>query len=269
MSENPPSTNASIGMFDSGLGGLTVMQQLMKVLPHEHIVYFGDTARLPYGEKSRETIIRYSIENSLFLLKKNVKILVVACSTASAQALENLQETFSIPVVGAIEPGAEYAVERSKRGRIGVLGTRGTILSQAYQKAILRLESKAAIFPVACPLFVPLVEEHFAGHHAAKLIVQEYLKPLKGQDIDTIILGCTHYPLLRDLIASEMGEGVEIIDSAAVCARKVAAVLGEHGLKRTHAGKCAHQYYVSDDPKKFQTLGRAFLGMSIDQVELV
>ena len=186
----------SIGLFDSGIGGLTVLQQLVRALPDENYVYFGDTARLPYGEKSRETIIRYSIENSIFLLDKNIKMLVIPCNTATAFALEKLQKIFSVPVVGVIEPGAERAVEVSKNERIGVLGTRGTIYSQSYQKAILKINPSAFVLPIACPLFVPLVEENYVAHPSARLIVQEYLRPLKDQFIDTLLLGCTHYPLL-------------------------------------------------------------------------
>ncbi len=260
---------ASIGMFDSGLGGLTVMDQLLRVLPHEHVVYFGDTARLPYGDKSRETIIRQSLENAIFLLGKNVKILVVACSTASAHALERLQQTVNVPVIGTIEPGAERAVQISRNGRIGVLGTKGTIQSQAYQKAILQRDPHATVVSVACPLLVPLIEEHYVTHPAARLIVQEYLRPLREQQIDTLVLGCTHYPLLKGLISSELGDAVAIVDSATTCAEQAAAILTAGGLNRPHGGAVDHHYFVSDDPQKFQTQGRAFLGMSIKNVELI
>lgn len=260
--------NTSIGMFDSGLGGLTVLQQLICKLPHEHVVYFGDTARLPYGDKSPETIIRYSIENANFLLGKNIKMLIVACSTATAHALERLQQTFSLPIVGAIDPGAQLAIETSKNGRIAVLGTKGTINSQSYQKAILNRNPHAYVLPIACPLFVPLVEENFANHPAARLIVQEYLRPLKTQQIDTLILGCTHYPLLKELISQEVGAHVTIIDSAAACAAQVASMLHATDLKSPFANDKPHHYFVSDDPHKFQILGKSFLGVSIDRVEL-
>lgn len=259
----------SIGLFDSGIGGLTVLQQLVKVLPHENFVYFGDTARLPYGEKSRETIIRYSIENSIFLFDKNIKMLVVPCNTATSYALEKLQQIFSVPVIGVIDPGAERAVEVSKSGRIGVLGTRGTIQSQSYQKAILKQAPDAHVVPIACPLFVPLVEENYIDHPATSLIVKEYLKPLRVQNIDTLLLGCTHYPLLKKLISKEVGEGVTIIDSATSCAEKVAAILDQLALKNDSKAVGKLQYYVSDDPQKFQKLGRAFLNIPIDHVELV
>lgn len=255
-------------MFDSGIGGLTVMQQLIKALPHEDVVYFGDTARLPYGGKSRETVIRYSIENTIFLLEKNVKIVVVACNTATSQALDKLQQIFGLPVIGVIDPGAQQAVEVSKGGRIAVLGTRGTIRSEAYQTAILQKDPRATVFPVACPLFVPFVEEDCLGHPAARLVVQEYLKPLKEQRVDTILLGCTHYPLLKELISNEMGKDVAIIDSASCCADKVAATLAERKLKSVESGEAKYKYYVSDDPHNFQRLGCAFLGMPISHVAL-
>lgn len=261
-------SDSPIGMFDSGLGGLTVMQQLVRVLPNENIIYFGDTARLPYGGKSPETIVRYSIENSTFLIQKNVKMLVVACNTASAHALDNLQQIFSIPVIGVIEPGAEVAVKTTKHGRIGVLGTKGTIHSQSYQKAILKISSKAMVFPVACPLFVPLVEEDYLDHPATRLIVQEYLKPLREHRIDTLLLGCTHYPLLEKLIREEIGDGVEIVDSATACAEMVSGLLLQEGISKICVKKPRYEYFVSDDPGKFQILGSAFLGSAIDSVSV-
>lgn len=242
------------------------MQQLVRVLPHENITYFGDTARLPYGGKSPETIVRYSIENTIFLIQKNVKMLIVACNTASAHALENLQQIFNIPVIGVIDPGAEVAVQATKHGRIGVLGTKGTILSQSYQKAILHKAPKALVFPVACPLFVPLVEEDCLSHPAARLIVQEYLKPLREHRIDTLLLGCTHYPLLEELIRSEIGDGVTIVNSATSCAEKVSGMLLQDGLARLGERHPNYQYFVSDDPMKFRMLGSSFLGRPIDDV---
>lgn len=260
MSDSP------IGMFDSGLGGLTVMQQLVRMLPHENVIYFGDTARLPYGGKSPETIVRYSIENSIFLIQKNVKMLLVACNTASAHALENLQQIFSIPVVGVIEPGAEVAVQATKHGRIGVLGTKGTIQSQSYQKAIWQKAPNVLVFPVACPLFVPLVEEDCLDHPAARLIVQEYLKPLRQHRIDTLLLGCTHYPLLEGLIRSEIGDDVTIVNSATSCAEKVAGMLLQESLLRSIVKQPVYQYFVSDDPEKFRMLGSSFFGRAIESV---
>lgn len=263
-----PVESPSIGLFDSGIGGLTVLQQLVRVLPHENFVYFGDTARLPYGEKSRETIIRYSIENSIFLFEKNIKMLVIPCNTATSFALDKLQQIFSIPVIGVIEPGAESAVATTRNGRIAVLGTRGTIQSHSYQKAILKHAPNAFILPIACPLFVPLVEENYVDHPATHLIVEEYLKPIRNQNIDTLLLGCTHYPLLKKLIAKVVGDQLTIIDSATSCAEKVAKILNQLQLKKDHTHPGQIRYYVSDDPQKFQKHGRAFLNLPIDHVEL-
>lgn len=258
-----------IGMFDSGLGGLTVMQKLVQTLPHESIVYFGDTARLPYGTKSPETIVRYSIENSNFLIQKDVKMLVVACNTASAHALDTLQQKFSIPVMGMIEPGARSAVYATKNGRIGVLGTKGTINSQSYQKAILLLQPNISLFPIACPLFVPLVEEGYVDHPATRIMIEEYLRPLLEQKIDTLLLGCTHYPLLGNVIRSVIGNEVNIVDSAAACAEQVDKILIEEQLKRNRHEFPEYDFYVSDDPGKFCMLGESFLGTPIEKVHLI
>lgn len=257
-----------IGLFDSGVGGLTVMKQLLKVLPCENYVYFGDTARLPYGEKSPETIIRYSLENAAFLLENKIKLLVVACNTASAYALDELQGLYDIPVVGVIEPGADRTVGMSKTGRIAVLGTRATIRSQAYREAILKRAPTFEVISIACPLLVPLVEEQYILHPATKLIVQEYLKPLKGSGVDTILLGCTHYPLLREVIEEVLGADVIIVDSANSCAEKVIEVLAEKNLQSSSQESIDPRYFVSDDAKKFQQLGERFLGISIPHVEL-
>lgn len=261
-------TTPSIGVFDSGFGGLTVLQQLINVLPKESYTYFGDTARLPYGEKSGETIIRYSIENAMFLLEKNIKTLVVACSTASSYAIERLQQTFNIPIIGVIDPTAAAVVKASPNRRIAVLGTKATIHSQSYQKSISRLAPDAYILPIACPLFVPLVEEHYVDHPAARLIVQEYLKPIRENHIDTVLLGCTHYPLLKHLIQNELGEDIHIIDSARSCAEEVSRVLNEHQLHVTGNSTSCMNYFVSDDPHKFQKLGKTLFNLSIDHVSL-
>lgn len=259
-----PSTHA-IGIFDSGVGGLTVMQQLKQVLPNERLIYFGDIARLPYGNKSQETIIRYSIENTVCLLKKNIKTLVVACNTASALALSKLRELFALPIVGVIEPGAEKAVAVSKNQRIAILGTKGTIQSKAYQEAILKLSPKAHVLAISCPLFVPLVEEQWFHHPASRLIVEEYLRPLKGEGIDTVMLGCTHYPFLRSLIQQEVGEEVILVDSASTCAHQVAELLKDKQLLANH-DQGEHQYFVSDEPEKFRLLAEQLFGYSINEV---
>lgn len=263
------SASFSIGMFDSGVGGLTVMQQMVKTLPNEPIVYFGDTARLPYGEKSRETIIRYTIESSIFLMQQNIKALVIACNTATTYALEKLQQIFNIPVIGVIAPGAERAVQVTRNRQIAVLGTRGTVRSGIYQREIQRHLPDAKVTSIACPLFVPLVEEHLVTHPATRLIVKEYLAPLHDTEIDTILLGCTHYPLLRHLIEEEFGPNISIVDSAATCAAKVSEILTSLMLHNQSANSSPYRYYVSDDPQKFQILGKNFLGMPLDHVEAV
>ena len=258
-----------IGIFDSGVGGLTVMRELLKLMPEERFAFYGDTARIPYGEKSPQTILRYSLENADLLIKQQVKMLIVACSTASSVAMNTLQHTLDIPVVGMIEPGAESALQATRSGCIAVLGTKGTVKSEAYKLAIQKRDPKIVVTSIACPLFVPLVEENFIDHPAAKLIVSEYLKPLKKQHIDTILLGCTHYPLLKKLICEEMGSNVAIIDPAVACATHVLTTLNHYQINRPPGQPVAHRYFVSDDPHKFQILGEVFLGRDIDHVESI
>lgn len=257
-----------IGVFDSGVGGLTVVKEIRSQLPHEDVIYFGDTARVPYGEKSKETIIRYSIENSLFLMEKNIKMLVVACNTASSCAIDRLQRIFKIPVVGVIQPGIEAVISLTKNQKIAILGTKGTIRSGVYQDEIKRLLPKSEIFPIACPLLAPLVEEKLIDHPAAKLLVEEYLSPLKKQSIDTLLLACTHYPLLKRVIQSQIGESVNVIDSAGHCVKKMKEILTSHSLINSKATPAICKYFVSDDPKKFKEIGVEFLGDVIESVEL-
>ncbi len=259
----------SIGLFDSGIGGLTVMSQLIRALPHENLTYFGDTARVPYGGKSPDTIMRYAIESAIFLMQQEIKMLIIPCNTVSAYALDKLRQIFNIPVIGVIEPGAAKAVQTTRHGRIGVLGTKATILSGAYQREIQARLPGAHVLSIACPLFVPLVEEVFISHPATKLIVKEYLLPLKQEKIDTLLLGCTHYPLLREAIQEEMGPEVTIVDSASTCAETVAAALIADGLGNRAKTSPTYKFYVSDDPSKFKTLGETFLGAPISHVEAV
>ena len=261
-------SSQAIGLFDSGIGGMTVMLQLMRTLPHERLIYFGDTARIPYGNKGHHTIVRYSIENTINLLEKNIKLLVVACNTASAFALPKLRQLFNIPIVGVIEPGAEKAAAITRNQRIAVLGTQGTIQSGAYQAAIRKFAPQATIIPIACPLFVPLVEEQWLNHPASQLIVQEYLRPLCTQGVDTLLLGCTHYPLLSHLIQQEVGADVKLVDSASTCADQVATLLQELQLLAPVL-QGQHQYYVSDDPEKFRVLGESLFGNPLQPVELL
>lgn len=257
----------AIGMFDSGFGGLTVMRQVAKDLPNEHIIYFGDTARLPYGDKSRETILRYALENTIFLMDHKIKLLVVACNTVSVYSLEKLQQVFNLPIIGVIDPGVEKIVSVTRNKKVAVLGTRGTINSGVYQQKIAHKLPGAEIFAVPCPLFVPLVEEKMIDHPIAHLVVKEYLTPLKDKHVDTVMLACTHYPLLKDVIQHELGPDVTIVDSASTCAEKVRQVLDELNL-RSNEYNPIRKYFVSDDPEKFRRLGTQFLGMPIDQVEL-
>jgi glutamate racemase len=249
----------SIGIFDSGVGGLTVLREIMRVLPQEDTLYFGDTARVPYGSKSPETVTRYAGEIGGFLLKRDIKLLVVACNTASAVALPSLKRQMSIPVVGVIEPGARRAVEVTRSGRIGVIGTSGTIRSSAYTRAIKRLQPEAVVLTRACPLFVPLVEEGWTDNQVARLTAQNYLQELQEAEIDTLVLGCTHYPLLKSLIADVMGTSVTLVDSAEETAYTVADILAGKCMLRPVSEKGNHQYFVSDVPAGFVRVGNRFL----------
>lgn len=257
----------AIGIFDSGIGGLTVMKQIMQKLPHEKLIYFGDTARLPYGEKSPETILRYSIENAIFLMEHNIKLLVIACNTASAYAVGKLQQIIKIPIIDVIKPGAHFAANTTNNHRIGVMATRATTLSGIYPKEIKKHLPHAEVYSIPCPLLVPLIEEHFFEHTATQLIVREYLTPLKQKNIDTLLLGCTHYPLLHRLIQNEMGSHVSIIDSAFTCAEQVSAALDAYGLHTPNNNNPTHQYFASDYPEKFRLHGIQFLGQTIDKVD--
>jgi glutamate racemase len=257
-----------IGVFDSGIGGLTVVRALMHQLPHESLLYFGDTARVPYGNKSPETVRRYSREILDFLLGRDVKLVVVACNTASAHALEELRRVAPVPVEGVIEPGARAAVAASASGRIGVIGTAGTVASGAYARAIEAADGRVAVTAQACPLFVPLVEEGWLDHAATRLIAEEYLAPLRAKAIDTLVLGCTHYPLLKPLLASLLGPSIALIDSADETAAAVARALAASTL-HAPAGATGHAHFVvSDDPKRFVRVGKMFLGERVKDVEL-
>jgi glutamate racemase len=255
-----------IGMFDSGVGGLTVMRQVQKLLPNESIIYFGDTARVPYGEKSRDTIISYSKEIAFFLLEQGIKVLVIACNTAASACSGNrLQQIFNIPVISVIDPAVQRAVEVTKSGRIAVLATRGTVKSGAYQQEITKRLPQATVFPIACPLLVPLVEERMVDHPATRLIVKEYLKPLRDYNVDTLLLGCTHYPLLSEMIQAEIDDQITIVDSATTCAIEVQKQLLIHQLN-TEKTKPDYHFYVSDDPENFRLNGQFFLGHPIHKV---
>lgn len=258
-----------IGIFDSGIGGLTVVKSIDQFLASESIVYFGDTARVPYGSKSNATIIEYALQDAKFLLSKNVKLIVVACNTASSVAMERLRSEFEIPVIGMIEPGAKGAIEASKNKRIGVIGTESTISNKAYSNELMRLDNSVEVFEKACPLFVPLAEEGWTNHKATKLIAEEYLNELKDKDIDTLILGCTHYPILRDIIQEVVGHSVTLIDSGSASSVEVEAYLSGRGIKNTSNILGYHQYYVSDVPKKFKQIAERFLGREVEQVHKI
>ena len=258
---------APIGVFDSGLGGLTVAHAIMRRLPNESLVYFGDTARVPYGPKSPDTVRRYSREIAAFLLDQGVKAIVVACNTATAHALPMLREELDVPVLGVVEPGARAAVRASRSGHIGVIATEGTIRSGAYERAIHDVAPAADVTALACPLFVPLVEEGWTDHDATRLVAREYLGPVARQGVDTLVLGCTHYPLLKPLIASVVGPAVQLIDSAEETAADTERMLREHGLV-TPSSEAVYRFIASDDPQQFLGLGQRFFGDTIERVEI-
>ncbi len=258
----------AIGVFDSGVGGLTVVKELINQLPQEDIVYFGDIARVPYGIKSRETIIRFSIENMLFLLKQEVKLICVACNTVSSVALPIIQKYFRVPIVGVLSPGAREAVYASQNKKIGVIGTRGTIKSRAYDLEIKQLDPKVKVKAVACPLFVPLAEEGWTQGDVPLKIARTYLAPLKEAGVDTVILGCTHYPLLKPVIKEVMGKNVLLIDSAKQVAIEVKKILAQEGMLNAGA-RGTQRFYVSDNPEWFGQLAKAFLGREVKNVEKV
>ena len=264
------STAASpIGIFDSGIGGLTVVREVICQLPHERIIYFGDTARVPYGPKSPDTVRRYSREITEYLTSQDVKAVVVACNTATAHALPQLRRELAVPVIGVIEPGARAGVAATRRRELGVIGTAGTIASRAYEAAIRAIAPDAHIVARACPLFVPLVEEGWLNTEATRLIAREYLAPLQAAGIDTLVLGCTHYPLLKPLLSDILGSDVVLIDSAHETASEIGRVLATHGLLADSVIEkaAAHRFIASDAPEHFLRLGQRFLGSAIECVE--
>jgi len=254
---------AAIGIFDSGIGGLTVLQQVARLLPREVLVYLGDTARSPYGTKSPEVVARYACENTDFLMARGLKMLVVACNTASAVALDVLRERYELPVVGVIEPGAQEAVRRSTNRRIGVIGTEATIASGAYTQALRALDPNLEVYTRACPLFVPLVEEGWVDNEVARATIALYLGSLKHSGIDTLILGCTHYPLLKNSLAEFLGPEVCLIDSAEETAKVVRGTLASYGLAR-RKGSGGASFFVTDIPDRFVKVGARFLGQQVE-----
>jgi glutamate racemase len=255
--------DSAIGVFDSGIGGLTVLHKIIEALPRENTVYLGDTARAPYGTKSVETVLRYSFENGEFLVEKDVKLLVVACNTSTAIALGGLRERFAVPVIGVIEPGVRRAVKSTRNKKIGVIGTDATIQSGAYTRALKAAHSAIEVYSRACPLFVPLVEEGWIDNAVVELTVKNYLGSLKQSGIDTLILGCTHYPLLKKAIRGFMGKTIRLVDSAEEIAIEVAALLRRRSLARKK-GKGAHGFFVTDAPDRFVKVGQRFLGEKVE-----
>jgi glutamate racemase len=256
-----------IGVFDSGLGGLTAVRELFQALPDESVVYFGDTARLPYGSKSRETVTRFSLEIASFLIRHDVKCLLVACNTASSYALDTLTRRLEIPVVGVIEPTVRAALVASPQGRIGVIGTLGTIGSGAYAHAIESRVPGARVVSRACPLFVPLIEEGWLTHAVTRKVAEDYLADLRQAEIESLILGCTHYPLIAPLIGDLLGPSVTLVDSGAEAARATGVMLRERNLLAP--GPARHQFYVSDAPTNFERIARSFLGRPIPPTTVV
>jgi len=255
-----------IGLFDSGVGGLTVVAEIMRLLPHEDLVYFGDVGRTPYGPRSKDIILQFTRQDVAFLLEQDVKLIVSACNTASAVALETVAEENDIKMLGVIDPGAQAAVETTRNGKIGIIGTHATVASNSYPKAIHGIDSKVKIFSLACPLFVPLAEEGYQDKEAAYLIAEDYLKILRENDIDTLVLGCTHYPLLKKTIQTVIGEDVTLIDSATATAIEVKKYLEENGLLRQDNPHPEYKFYVSDVPDKFAPVAERFLGRRVDNV---
>ena len=283
------SAQAPIGVFDSGIGGLTVVRQLLTHLPDEDVVYFGDTARVPYGIKSAETVTRFSRENTQFLLRRGVKMVVVACNSASAMALDSLQREYDLPILGVIDPGATAAVAATRNGRIGVIGTQATVGSRAYERAIAKQDSQIQVVARSCPLFVPLAEEGWTEGEVPEKVARQYLAPLLDAGIDTLILGCTHYPILEETIQKVAGDGVTLIDTAVATVREVAIRLDEIGLRAGRddpastteppsqggpsSGSTARvapgrlrEYYVSDVPAEFRKVGERFLGQELQSL---
>ncbi|MCI9024891.1 MAG: glutamate racemase [Dorea sp.] len=262
-------STAPVGVFDSGVGGLTVAREIMRQLPCENIVYFGDTARVPYGSKSKNNIIRFSEQIIRFLKTKGVKAIVIACNTASALALEAVQEETDIPILGVIAPGARAAVQATENGIIGVAGTEATIQSEMYTRVIRKMDPGAVVIGKPCPLFVPLVEEGFAKHRITEEVIDIYLSDMKKTDIDTMILGCTHYPLLRSRIKAYFGEKVHIVNPAYETAMDLKKVLAERGIENLSGKAASYEFYVSDAAEKFTRFANGILSYDVAATRLV
>ena len=259
----------AIGIFDSGVGGLTVVRHVTSRLPRENVIYLGDTARVPYGTKSSDTVVRYALSCARILLERRIKLLVVACNTASAFALDVLRDTLEVPVVGVVEPGARSALMQSKNMHIGIIGTRGTIASGEYRHALEKLSPEVRVFSKACPLFVPLAEEGWTHGDIPHAIASEYLAEIMEQGVDTVVLGCTHYPLLKETIATVLGPEVTLVDSAEATAEVVEHTLSGMGVSTHSTAPGTLKFLVSDAPERFADVGASFLQHDIEDVEWV
>lgn len=255
-------------MFDSGIGGLTVLKEVRKLLPQEHILYLGDTARVPYGNKSPQTITKYALESAIFLLTRGIKILVIACNTSSALALNILKKKLPIPVLGVIDPGARGAVEHSQNKKVGIIGTKATIKSMAYVKAIKRLDPGIDVTSRACPLFVPIAEEGLEDDKVAYLVAEKYLEEFKASSIDTLVMGCTHYPILEGAIKTVMGHGVAIVNTGRETAKAVKKSLEQKKIIND-IGEGGSEYFVTDSPESFREIGSRFLGEDITHIKFL
>lgn len=273
--ENPQSTirdpqsSAPIGIFDSGVGGLTVFRAIEQRLPNESLIYLGDTARIPYGVRSPATIERYAYECARFVQSRGVKAIVIACNTASALAASYLRSRFELPITGVIRPGSRRAVEKTRNGRIGVIATEATIGSGAYERAILAIRSGLEITSRACPLFVPLAEEGWLNHSVTRQVAEEYLAELRSSGVDTLVLGCTHYPILRPVIEQTMGDHISYVDSGEAVAIEVAKLLEERGLIRSDQRPRVEEFYVTDSADRFRRVAELFLGRPLESVATV
>jgi len=267
--KNEKRSELSIGIFDSGVGGLTVVKEVVRLLPGERIIYLGDTARVPYGTKSSKTVVKYAQSNVRFLLSKGIKILVIACNTASAYSLDVLKETVEQPVIGVIEPGVKKALDTTRTGKIGVIGTPSTIKSNAYNTEIEKLDESAEVFSKACPLFVPLAEEGWHEGEIAHAVAEKYLDYFRNSDIDTLILGCTHYPLLKTTIQSVLGEKITLVDSAEETAKAVMNMLENRDLLGNNNSVSVREFYLTDNSDSFLSIANRFLGKDIEDIQLI
>jgi glutamate racemase len=256
-----------IGLFDSGVGGLTVMREVVRQLPHENMIYLGDTARLPYGSKSPQAVLRYTLDGVSFLLERKIKLLIIACFTASSHAMEALEQKLSIPVIGVIQSGFEELMARTRSKKVAILGTASTIKSGVLQSLILERSPSATIFPIACPLLAPLIEEGLSDHPATQLIIRHYLAPLHAENVDSVLLACTHYPLIRSAIQEILGPRVQLIEPAQRSALEAKERLASHGLLNLDKRAPSYEFYATDDPAKFHRLTNQFFGPEIKEVK--